>query len=131
MAVQGEIPRRIAPAIKSGWPESIMLAKRVMRGGAITQLAIMVINNGRGFLVAFTTSLNFISITVGYIMKKRQIPMGIDILLNFKESKNLPKPGYNLPSKSPMTMQMAIHKVRYFSNSPSETSFCSVKFSPP
>jgi len=59
-------------------------------------------------------------------MKNKQMPIGIDNLANFKESKYWPKLGRNLPNKSPITMQMAIHKVRYFSKTPSFASFLAV-----
>jgi hypothetical protein len=88
----------------------------------MTQLAIIVISIGLGNLVAFLTSLKLIPTTVGYIIRKRRTPIGIDIWPNFNESKYCPNWGKNLPKSKPMTMQMAIHNVRYFSKSPSETS---------
>jgi hypothetical protein len=49
-----------------------------MMGGAITQFAIMVRSKGFGFLTAFLTSLNAMPTTVGYIIKNKQTPIGID-----------------------------------------------------
>ena len=56
--------------------------------------------------------------TVGYIMKNRQNPIGIDKFPTFKDSKNRPNSGENLPNNKPIIIQIAIHKVRYFSNMP-------------
>jgi len=75
-------------------------------------------NNGFGFFVAFTTSLNLMVATVGYIMKNKQTPIGIDKFPIFRESKNRPNSGKNFPNSKPMIMQVAIHRVRYFSNMP-------------
>jgi hypothetical protein len=55
-----------------------VFARNVINGGAIAQLAIRVTISGFGFLAAFLTSLNRIPTTVGYIMKKSKIPIGID-----------------------------------------------------
>jgi len=93
----------------------------------MTQFAIIVRSMGFGFLTAFLMSLKAMPTTVGYIIKKRQIPIGIDNLANFKESRYCPKLGKNLPSRRPTMMQLAIHKVRYFSKIPSFAFFFSVK----
>ncbi len=78
---------------------------------------------GFGFFTAFLTSLKAMPTTVGYIMKNRQMPIGIDSLAYFKESKYSPKAGENLPNRSPTTIHIAIHNVRYFSKNPSLASF--------
>lgn len=115
MAVHGDIPSRIVPAMKSGWPARITFEYRVMRGGAITQFAMIVMSMGPGDLTAFLTSLNLMAATVGYIMRKRRMPMGMDMRWNFNESMYWPNSGRNLPRRSPASMQSAIQSVRYFS----------------
>src|SRR5512136_999859 len=122
MAVHGEIPSRMTPAMNWGLPLRKMFANNTIRGGAMTQLAMMVISIGFGNLVAFLTSLKLIPITVGYIMRKRRMPMGIDKWPTFRESRYWPNWGRNLPKSRPMTMQMAIQRVRYFSKCPRDTS---------
>jgi len=87
----------------------------------MTQLAIIVTSNGFGLLAAFLMSLNRIPTTVGYIMKNKRMPMGIDNCPNLRDSINSPNCGKNLPTRSPTTMHMAIHSVRYFSKMPSST----------
>jgi hypothetical protein len=54
-------------------------------------------------------SLNRIPTTVGYIIKKRRMPIGIDNCLNLRESISWPNWGRNLPTSKPATMQMVIH----------------------
>lgn len=88
----------------------------------MAQLAMMVMSIGLGNWVAFLTSLKLIPTTVGYIMRKRRTPIGIDIWANFRESKYWPSWGRNLPKRRPTTMQMAIQRVRYFSKRPSDSS---------
>ena len=123
MAVQGDKPKRMTPAMYWGFPAKKVLAKSVINGGAITQLAITVTSRGLGFNAAFLMSLNRMLTTVGYIMKKSSIPIGIDSFTNLSESMNSPNSGMNLPTSKPTTMQMAIQSVRYFSHSPSDSSF--------
>jgi hypothetical protein len=94
-----------------------------MRAGAITQFAIIVTRRGLGLVAAFLMSLNRMPTTVGYIMKKRRMPIGIDSCLNFRESMNCPNSGRNLPTNNPTTIQIAIHNVRYFSHKPRDNSF--------
>jgi hypothetical protein len=106
-----------------GLPAKKVFAKKVISGGAIIQLAIIVTRSGLGFRTAFLMSLNWIPTTVGYIMKNSNIPIGIDNEAYFNESINSPKPGKNLPTSKPTTMQIAIQKVRYFSQSPKDNSF--------
>ena len=101
---------------------SKMFAYRVISGGAITQLAMIVISIGFGNFVAFLTSLKLIPTTVGYIIRKSRIPIGIDIWLNLNESKYRPNCGRNLPRSRPTMMQIVIHRVRYFSKSPNDIS---------
>jgi hypothetical protein len=60
IAVHGDIPSRMIPAMNSGCPGKIVFAKRVARGGFMIQFATMVRSNGLGLLVAFTMSLNLI-----------------------------------------------------------------------
>jgi len=54
-------------------------------------------------------------------MRNKQTPIGIDKFPTFKESRNRPNSGKNLPNSRPMIMQVAIHRVRYFSNMPNGT----------
>ncbi len=75
------------------------------------------------FRAAFLTSLNWMLTTVGYIMKNSKIPIGMDNWANFRDSINCPNVGINLPTNGPATMQIAIHKVRYFSQRPKDSSF--------
>ena len=126
MAVQGDKPRSIKPGMYWGLPAKKVLARKVIRGGAITQLAITVTISGLGFLVACLTSLNRMPTTVGYIIKKSSMPMGIESWAYLRESINSPKAGKNLPTSKPTTMQMAIQTVRYFSQSPKDSSFFGV-----
>jgi hypothetical protein len=123
IAVQGDKPRRIKPGMYWGLPAKKVLAKNVIRGGAISQLAIIVTIRGLGFRVACLTSLNRIPTTVGYIIKKSSIPMGIESWAYLRDSMNSPKAGKNLPTNKPTTMQRAIQTVRYFSQSPKDSSF--------
>jgi len=60
IAVHGEIPSRIIPAMNSGFPGRRVFAKNVASGGLMTQFAIMVRSNGFGFFVALTISPNLI-----------------------------------------------------------------------
>jgi hypothetical protein len=57
MAVQGDNPRSITPAIYCWLPAKTVFAKNVISGGAITQLAIIVTSNGLGRAAAFLMSL--------------------------------------------------------------------------
>src|SRR4030067_2261483 len=118
IAVHGESPRRMTPAIYCGFPAKKTFAKRVISAGAITQFAIIVTSKGLGLVAAFLTSLNLMPSTVGYIMKKSKTPIGIDSCLNLRESMNCPNPGRNLPTSKPNTMHMTIQSVRYFSKTP-------------
>jgi hypothetical protein len=110
-----------------GFPARNVFARSVINGGAITQLAITVTSSGFGLVAAFLMSLNRIPKTVGYIMKNRSMPIGIDSCLNFRESINCPNCGMNLPTNKPITMQIAIQRVRYFSKIPS-VSLLAVSF---
>src|SRR4030042_1181472 len=83
---------------------------------------MMVMIMGFGNRVAFLTSLKLIPITVGYIIKKRSMPIGIDIWANLRESRYWPTCGRNLPSSSPAIMHIVIQRVRYFSKNPSDAS---------
>jgi len=118
MAVHGDRPSRMTPAIYCGFPAKETFARNVIKIGAITQLAIIVTSKGLGLFAAFLMSENRIPTTVGYIMKNRSMPIGIDNCRNFKESMNCPKSGRNFPISKPTTMQMTIQRVRYFSKIP-------------
>ncbi len=109
--------------IQGKLPAKKVFARKVIRGGAIIQLAIIVTIRGLGFLAAFLTSLNCIPTTVGYIMKNRRMPMGIESDLNFRESINCPNAGRNLPASRPIAMHMTIQIVKYFSNTLRESLF--------
>src|SRR4030066_434985 len=122
MAVQGDKPRSMTPAMYCGFPARRTLAYTVMMIGAITQLAITVTIRGLGFREAIFTSLNRMPKTVGYIIKNKSTPIGMDKLANFRESMNSPNAGKNLPTSNPTTMHIAIHNVKYFSHSPRESS---------
>jgi hypothetical protein len=89
----------------------------------MTQLAIIVTSSGFGLVAAFLISLNRIPKTVGYIIKNRRMPIGIESCLNLRESTNCPNPGKNLPTNKPRAMHMAIQTVRYFSKTPRRSSF--------
>src|SRR5512136_2289730 len=78
IAVHGDNPRRIKPGMYWGLPAKNVLARNVIKGGAMTQFAIIVTSNGLGLLAAFFTSLNCIPTTVGYIMKNSRMPIGIE-----------------------------------------------------
>jgi len=86
------------------------------------QFAISVTSRGLGFLEAIFMSLKRMPKTVGYIMKNKSIPIGMDKFANFSESMNSPNEGRNLPTSKPTTMHAAIHSVRYFSHLPRESS---------
>jgi len=78
MAVHGDMPRSMTPAIYCGFPRRNRFAYNVIKGGVITQFAIMVRRMGFGFPTVFLTSLKAMPTTVGYIMKNRPMPIGID-----------------------------------------------------
>lgn len=78
---------------------------------------------GLGLFAAFFMSENRMPTTVGYIIKKRRMPIGIDSCLNFRESMNCPNSGRNFPISKPIIMHMIIHSVRYFSKIPSVSVF--------
>ncbi len=99
------------------------MARSVISAGAIIQFAKTVSIKGLGLPAAFFTSPKAMPSTVGYIMKKRQMPMGIEIWENLRESRYSPKLGRYRPSSNPTTMQMPIQTVRYFSKIPSLASF--------
>src|SRR4030067_2348480 len=122
IAVHGDKPRSITPAMYCGFPARRTLAYTVIMIGATTQLANKVTRRGLGLREAIFTSLNRIPKTVGYIMKNRSTLIGMDRLANFRESMNSPNAGRNLPTSKPITMQIAIHSVKYFSHSPRESS---------
>src|SRR3990170_5194425 len=122
IAVQGDKPRRITPAMYCGFPARKTLAYTVMMIGATTQLATRVTKRGLGFREAIFTSLKRMPKTVGYIIKNKSTPIGMDRLANFRESMNSPNAGKNLPTSKPTTMHIAIHSVKYFSHSPRESS---------
>src|SRR3990170_5351399 len=90
--------------------------------GATTQLATRVTKRGFGFREAIFTSLKRMPNTVGYIIKNKSTPIGMDKLANFRESMNSPNAGKNLPTSKPTTMHIAIHRVKYFSQTPRESS---------
>src|SRR3989304_3573078 len=123
IAVHGDKPKSMTPAMYEEFPAKKTFANKVIKGGAIIQLAIIVTKSGLGFRAAFFMSLNRIPTTVGYIMKNSSMPIGIDNWANLSESMNSPNSGINLPINKPTTMQMAIQSVRYFSPSPNGNSF--------
>ena len=126
IAVHGDSPSNITPAMYCGFPARTVFARRVIKGGAITQLAIIVTRSGFGLFAAFLISLKRIPRTVGYIIKNKRTPIGIDNCLNLSESINCPNSGRNLPTSKPTTIHMAIQSVRYFSKIPSVSSFLTV-----
>lgn len=78
IAVQGETARRITPMAYPGFVARIVLAKKKPRRGLIIQLAMRVITSGLGYLIAFLISPYSILMSVGNIMKKRQMAIGIE-----------------------------------------------------
>ena len=70
-----------------------------------------------------TLSKKLEKINENNIIKKSNIPIGIDNWANFNESINCPNSGIKRPTSKPTTMQTAIHNVRYFSQSPKDNSF--------
>ena len=76
------------------------MARSVIRAGATTQFAKTFRIIGLGLLAGFLRSPNAMPRTVGYLMKKSQKSMGINILANLRESRYSPKPGANLPRRS-------------------------------
>jgi hypothetical protein len=60
---------------------------------------------------------------VGYIIKNRRMPIGIDNCLNLSESIYCPNSGRNFPTSKPTTMHIAIQSVRYFSKIPRVSVF--------
>jgi hypothetical protein len=88
MAVQGDNPRSMTPAIYCGFPAKMTFAYNVIITGATAQLAINVTSKGLGLFAASLMSLNLIPTTVGYIMKKRRMPIGIDNCPNLREFMN-------------------------------------------
>ena len=66
-------------------PAKQLLARNVIKGGAIIQLAIIVTMRDLGFRAACLTSLKQIFTTVRYIMNNKRMPIGLitaQILVN-------------------------------------------------
>jgi hypothetical protein len=74
---------------------------------------------GFGFLANFFNSLNCKFKSAGYIIKKRQIPIGIDIPANCKSLIAILNSGRNWERKSPAIIHKRTHKARNFSKTPS------------
>jgi hypothetical protein len=82
-----------------------------------------VTSKGLGLVAALLMSENRIPTTVGYIIKNKRMPIGIESCLNFKESMNCPNSGRNFPMSKPRAMHITIHRVRYFSKIPRVSGF--------
>ena len=88
-----------------------------MVNGLIAQLMKSVRPTGLTLLPALTTSAKSIFTMMGYIMKKRQIAMGIDTTgapptLIAIPSSVFASPGATLPNRIPPTIQSPTHTVR-------------------
>lgn len=90
-------------------------AIRYIVKGLIAQLMNNVKPTGLGVFVALTTSAKSIFTMIGYIIKKRQIAIGIDTLYIESESNLSATSGAVLPKAMPAQMQSKTHSVKYFS----------------
>jgi len=86
-----------------------------MVNGFIAQLMNNVKATGLGVFAALTTSEKSIFTIIGYIIKNRQIAMGMDILYIERESNFIATSGAIFPKKMPAPMQSKTQSVRYFS----------------
>ena len=83
------------------------------------QLMNKVNATGLGVFTTLTTSEKSIFTIMGYIIKNRQIAMGMDTLYIERESNLTATPGAVFPKKIPAPMQMSTQSVRYFSKTDS------------
>jgi phage-related minor tail protein len=83
--------------------------------GLIAQFIKRVIKTGFGVFAALTTAEKSIFTMIGYIMKKRQIAMGMETLKIERASSLMAICGAILPSRIPIAIQIITHAVRYFS----------------
>src|SRR6056297_3138835 len=77
---------------------------------------------GLGFSLSFLISDIWTFMSAGYIIKKRQIPIGIDIPWNCHESMVSPIFGIYFERSNPIPMQTTTHTTRYFSKMDSISS---------
>jgi len=83
--------------------------------GLIAQFMISVRRTGLGLFPAFITSEKSIFTMMGYIMKKRQIAMGIETWWKESLSRVVAIEGAILPRPTPAIIHRKTQSVRYFS----------------
>ena len=86
--------------------------------GATIQLLNMVRNIGFGFLISLRSSDSWRLSTAGYIMRKRQMPMGTLIPRICHAFNAILRPGMTWLRMSPVAMHAATQTARYFSKVP-------------
>ena len=95
-----------------------------MVNGLMAQFRMRVRPTGLTLLPALTTSPKSILTMMGYIIKKRQIAMGIETTgapptSTVRPSRNRATSGASRPSRIPAPMHRITQTVRYFSKNPS------------
>ena len=86
--------------------------------GAIIQLEKRVSIIGFGFLASFFSSSSRRFRRAGYIIRKRQMPMGIEMPLTCQPSIAWLRPGRYWESSRPTAMHRTTQRARYFSKYP-------------
>ena len=118
MAVQGLEPRRMRLTMSWSWPARKYLARSTVTMGATTQLLNMVSMMGFGFSMRLRSSDSWRFRRAGYIMRKRQMPMGTLMPLTCQALRAVLIPGTVWLRTRPRAMHAATHPARYFSNVP-------------
>ena len=83
--------------------------------GLIPQLIIRVINTGFGVFADFITCVKSIFTMIGYIIKNKQMAIGIETWYMEKSFRAIAKSGAFFPIKIPAKIQSSTQIVRYCS----------------
>jgi len=118
IAVQGLEPSRISDTMSWSCPFRNMFARTTVTTGAMIQLENRVSRMGLGFLASFLSSSSLRLRRAGYIIRKRQMPMGIDMPLTCQLSIARLSQGMYWDNTRPTTMQRPTQMARYLSNNP-------------
>ena len=116
IAVHGLEPSKITATMSCSLPLKSRYASPAATKGATTQFENRLSMIGFGLFFSFFSSDICRFNMAGYIIRNKQMPMGMEIPRICQESMASPIPGTVRESTTPTTMQSATHRARYFSN---------------
>jgi len=127
IAVQGLEPRRMRETMSWSCPARSRFASITVTRGEITQLENRVSAIGLGLLASFLSSSSRRFRRAGYIIRNRQMPMGMEMPPTCQLSMARLRPGRYWESIRPIAMHSATQAARYFSKDPRRISVADIR----